>query len=174
MLGVSFKLAAPAVPELSGMADSADLLTEHAVAMRYPDEWPRSRGDESEEAITVGKTIRGSLLPRDGRDPSDDRAKNRQSQLYGSRLSCLAGHYDHRVPLVFVNSAMWISPRWITVLRQRERRRFASQRGDSSLQPLICSRTTIDTLLSSLIGGIRTTCNGSASIGSGKKVFTGR
>ena len=58
------QLAVPFAPELSEMADPADLLTEHAVAMRYPDEWRDIEAEEVQELITVAKRFEGILLPR--------------------------------------------------------------------------------------------------------------
>jgi HEPN domain-containing protein len=58
------QLAEPAAPELSAMADFADLLTEHAVAMRYPDEWREIEAEELQEVLTAAKRFAGTLLPR--------------------------------------------------------------------------------------------------------------
>ena len=58
------QLASSAVPELLGLADSADLLTEYAVAMRYPDEWREIEAEEVQEVIVSAKQFAGVLLPR--------------------------------------------------------------------------------------------------------------
>jgi HEPN domain-containing protein len=58
------QLAAPALPELSGMANSADLLTEHAVAMRYPDEWREIEAEELQEVLAVTRQFAAVLLSK--------------------------------------------------------------------------------------------------------------
>ncbi len=58
------QLAAPAVPELSALIDSADELTEHAVAMRYPDEWREIEAEEVQKVIAVAKRFADLLLSR--------------------------------------------------------------------------------------------------------------
>jgi HEPN domain-containing protein len=58
------QLAAPSATELSGMADSADVLTEHAVSMRYPDEWREIEAEEVQAVIAVARKFAAILLPR--------------------------------------------------------------------------------------------------------------
>ena len=57
------QLAASAVPDLSVLEDSADLLTEHAVAMRYPDEWREIEAEEVQAVIDAAKRFAAVLLP---------------------------------------------------------------------------------------------------------------
>ena len=58
------QLAAPAAPELSGLEKSADLLTEYAVAVRYPDEWREIEAEEVQKVVALAKQFAGVLLPR--------------------------------------------------------------------------------------------------------------
>jgi HEPN domain-containing protein len=58
------QLASSAVPELLGLADSADLLTEYAVAMRYPDEWREIEAEEVQDVIASAKKFACVLLPK--------------------------------------------------------------------------------------------------------------
>jgi HEPN domain-containing protein len=58
------QLAASAAPELSEMVDSADLLTEHAVAMRYPDEWREIDAEEVQKMVAVAKRFADLLLSK--------------------------------------------------------------------------------------------------------------
>jgi HEPN domain-containing protein len=58
------QLALPAAPELSGLEGSADLLTEYAVVMRYPDEWREIEAEEVQQVVTVARQFAGILLPK--------------------------------------------------------------------------------------------------------------
>lgn len=58
------QLAEPAAPELSGMVDSADLLTEHAVAMRYPDEWREIDAEEVQSMVVAARQFAAVLLSK--------------------------------------------------------------------------------------------------------------
>ena len=58
------QLAVPFVPELSELLDSADLLTEFAVALRYPDEWRDTEPDELQRLIAISRRFGETLLPR--------------------------------------------------------------------------------------------------------------
>ena len=58
------QLAVPAAPELVELEGSADLLTEYAVAMRYPDEWRELDEEEARKAVAVAKTFADALLPK--------------------------------------------------------------------------------------------------------------
>jgi HEPN domain-containing protein len=60
------QLALFAAPELSGLQGPADLLTEYAVAMRYPDEWREIEPEEVQQVVAVAKQFAGLLLPRIG------------------------------------------------------------------------------------------------------------
>lgn len=57
------QLAAPAAPDLSNLADVADLLTDHAVAMRYPDEWREIEAEEVQTILDATKQYASILLP---------------------------------------------------------------------------------------------------------------
>ena len=56
------QLAAPAAPDLAKLESSADLLTQYAVAMRYPDEWCEIEPEEVAKTIAVAKEFAGVLL----------------------------------------------------------------------------------------------------------------
>ena len=58
------QLAVPAAPELSKMAELADLLTEHAVAMRYPDEWREIDAEEVQDVLDVARRFAAILLSK--------------------------------------------------------------------------------------------------------------
>ena len=58
------QLAIPAVPELAGLEDSADLLTEHAVAMRYPDEWREIDAEEVQAMVVAAEQFAAVLLSK--------------------------------------------------------------------------------------------------------------
>jgi HEPN domain-containing protein len=58
------QLALTRAPEISRLAAAADLLTEHAVAMRYPDEWHELEPEEVQEMVAVARQFAGILLPR--------------------------------------------------------------------------------------------------------------
>ena len=67
------QLAATVAPELSGLEESADLLTEHAVAMRYPDEWREIEAKELQGVVAVARQVASVLLPRMARVPQKTR-----------------------------------------------------------------------------------------------------
>ena len=58
------QLAMSTAPELAGLEGSADLLTEYAVAIRYPDEWREIDEEEVRKAVAVATTFADALLPR--------------------------------------------------------------------------------------------------------------
>jgi HEPN domain-containing protein len=58
------QLAASVAPDLAGLEKSADSLTEHAVSMRYPDEWREIEAEEVQAAITAARQFAGILLPK--------------------------------------------------------------------------------------------------------------
>jgi HEPN domain-containing protein len=58
------QLAVPLVPELSQLLESADLLTEYAVALRYPDEWRETEPDEVRTIVAISKQFADLLLPK--------------------------------------------------------------------------------------------------------------
>jgi HEPN domain-containing protein len=58
------QLATPAAPELAGLEGPADVLTEYAVAVRYPDEWRELDDKETRKAVAVAKTFANVLLPK--------------------------------------------------------------------------------------------------------------
>jgi HEPN domain-containing protein len=57
------QLAAPLVPELKELMDSADTLTDYAVAVRYPDEWREIEAEEVQAVCTTAKRFAAILLP---------------------------------------------------------------------------------------------------------------
>ena len=57
------QLAAPHAPELAALAAAADSLTEHAVAMRYPDEWHDLEPEEVQEMVADARQFADVLLP---------------------------------------------------------------------------------------------------------------
>ena len=58
------QLAVPLVPELSELLDPADLFTEYAVALRYPDEWRETEPEEIRNLIAISKQFAALLLPK--------------------------------------------------------------------------------------------------------------
>jgi HEPN domain-containing protein len=56
-LGVRF------VPQLSALLEPADLLTEHAAAMRYPDEWRNLEPDEVTQMIALARQFAAIVMP---------------------------------------------------------------------------------------------------------------
>jgi HEPN domain-containing protein len=58
------QLAVPLVPELSELLDPADLFTECAVALRYPDEWRETEPEEVQNLVVVSKQFADLLLPK--------------------------------------------------------------------------------------------------------------
>jgi len=58
------QLAVPQVPEFSEMLDSADLFTEYAAALRYPDEWRETEPEEVQDLIALSKRFAELLLPK--------------------------------------------------------------------------------------------------------------
>ena len=58
------QLAVPLAPELSELLESADLLTECAVALRYPDQWRETEPEEARQIIAVCKRFTTVLSPR--------------------------------------------------------------------------------------------------------------
>jgi len=57
------QLAAPKAAELSELLDPADLLTDHAVESRYPDDWREIESEETEEMISLAERFAAILLP---------------------------------------------------------------------------------------------------------------
>jgi HEPN domain-containing protein len=58
------QLAVPFAPELSEMLDSADLFTEYAVALRYPDEWRETEPEEVQNLIATSEKFAAVLMPK--------------------------------------------------------------------------------------------------------------
>jgi hypothetical protein len=58
------QLAVPIVPELTELLDSADLFTEYAVALRYPDEWRETEPEEVQNLMAISKQFAAVLLPK--------------------------------------------------------------------------------------------------------------
>lgn len=58
------QLAVPNASELSELECLADLLTEQAVAMRYPDEWREIDAEETQQLVESAKKFSGALLPK--------------------------------------------------------------------------------------------------------------
>jgi hypothetical protein len=57
-------LAVPYAPALAELLEPADVLTEYAVSMRYPDEWRDIEPEEMLEVVAVAKRFASVLLPR--------------------------------------------------------------------------------------------------------------
>jgi len=58
------QLAAPQCPEILLVADEIDLLTEHAVQLRYPDDWREVELAEMNKLVALAKGIATILIPR--------------------------------------------------------------------------------------------------------------
>jgi HEPN domain-containing protein len=57
------QLAVPFAPALSELLESADILTEYAVALRYPDEWRETEPEEVDSIIAICRKFAAVLLP---------------------------------------------------------------------------------------------------------------
>ncbi|MBM3335446.1 HEPN domain-containing protein, partial [Candidatus Sumerlaeota bacterium] len=61
------QLCAPKCPQLGALVDRVDLLTQHAVQLRYPDDWREVELDEMNEMMALAKEFAAVLLPMLGR-----------------------------------------------------------------------------------------------------------
>jgi HEPN domain-containing protein len=64
------RLLEPLVHGLEPLKDSADALTAHGVASRYPEDWREIGEDEMREMIELAIKLRNILLPKIERDSS--------------------------------------------------------------------------------------------------------
>ena len=60
-------LASPHAPALEALSDASDLLSFHAVASRYPDDWREVPRAEAVEMVALARAFRDQLLPMLGR-----------------------------------------------------------------------------------------------------------
>jgi HEPN domain-containing protein len=51
------------VPQLSSLKDHADILTEHSVQSRYPDEWRKFETPEMNQMVQLAKEFRRFIIP---------------------------------------------------------------------------------------------------------------
>jgi len=57
------QLAVPFAPALTELLESADILTEYAVTLRYPDEWRETETEELQSIMDICGRFAAVLLP---------------------------------------------------------------------------------------------------------------